>query len=84
MRTSIRTTDSAPLLMSFSTPKKYNAEENSYQIVYDDEKQIVFYLDGGDSGYEPKHTESRHYTTYGSTGNDDPKYVTDDVTRVRK
>lgn len=83
MRTSIRTTDSAPLLMSFSTPKKYNAEENSYQIVYDDEKQIVFYLGGGGSYTPPKppeRTESKRYGTYrgGRYPWDDAKYMMDD------
>lgn len=83
MRTSIRTTDSAPLLMSFSTPKKYNAED-CFQVVYDDEKQIVYFMGGG--GSVPKnYTRSRKYGTRrytssnGSTWqNDDPSSGQDD------
>lgn len=81
MRTSNRTTNSAPLLMSFSTLKKYNAEENCFHVAYDDEKQIVYYMGGG--GSSPSHTNSKKYgSRYGTSGDnmrrDDPYYGQDD------
>ena len=80
MRVLNRNTEHAPLLMNITTPKKYKAEEDNYQILYDDKKQVVFYLGGGGSrNPQPKRTESKHYTTYKAGERfDDPKYVTDD------
>ena len=82
MRTSIRTTDSAPLLMSFSTPKKYKAEDDIVQVMYDDEKQIVFYLGGGNGHTSPpprERTHKKRYNSYkaGPVNWDDPVYVSD-------
>lgn len=69
--------------MSFSTPKKYNAEE-CFQVVYDDEKQIVYFMGGGGSAPR-KYTRCRKYMTKrftssnGSTWeNDSPSSCEDD------
>ncbi len=79
MRVLNRNTEHAPLLMNLTAPKKYNAEEDNYQIIYDDKKQIVFYLGGGGSySPQPKRTESRRNTTMSTDGPDSPKYVNDD------
>lgn len=86
MRVLNRNTEHAPLLMNLTAPKKYNAEEDNYQIIYDDKKQIVFYLEGGGCNYSgpTKRTESRrgtHTRMPGTTPDkydDDARYVTYD------
>lgn len=85
MRVLNRNTEHAPLLMNLTAPKKYNAEEDNYQIIYDDKKQIVFYLGGGGgNSHSPKRTESKrgtHTRMPGTTPDrydDNARYVTDD------
>lgn len=83
MKQIARNTVNAPLLMNLTVPKKYNAEEDNYQILYDEKKQIVFYLGGG-GGNSPQRTESRrgsHTRMPGTTPDrydDNASYVNDD------
>lgn len=83
MRTVNRTTDAPPLLMSFSTPKKNEAENECYQVVYDDEMQIVYYMGGGGSAPRNytrcrKYNTRRYTSSNGSTWENDSPYSGED------
>lgn len=77
MRQIARNTECYPLMMNFDIPRVYEEEKDVCQVVYDNERQVVYYL-GGSSGGNNRTESKRNTTMKAGSGADDPKYVTDD------